>query len=273
MSSVANKLTSFAVLGVLVAGSYHFAPEETAALGNATVSWAKAAVSMLPSVDPAAISEGLRLPDAGNALPASAGTDPADYSFLAESPDGTPIRWDACSTIPVIVNASSAEPGAVDDVKESLAQITALTGLNFDYQGETSEIPQSDWYLKSWPNRDYPPLIIAWATPDTSSILVSNGDSGRASANPALINGESRYVTGVVVLNAKHNSIYEPGFGEGQTRGNLLLHEIGHAIGLGHAEHRGEMMNGEISPQTPASYAAGDLAGLAQLGSARGCAA
>lgn len=265
MSSVANKVISFAALGVLVVGSYHYAPVETAALGHATVEWAQGVVSVLPTVDSAALEEAL-------SLPASPSTDPADHSFLVQGADGTPTRWDSCAPIPVIVNTAGATPGALEDVQSSLAQISTLTGLTFEYQGETTEIPQSDWYLKSWPGRDYAPLIIAWATPETSDIL-QDGDSGRATANPALINGESRFVTGSVVLNSEHNDIYQAGFGQGKTRGNLLLHEIGHSVGLGHAEHKGEMMHEEISPSTPATYAAGDLAGLSLLGSARGCAA
>ena len=37
---------------------------------------------------------------------------------------------------------------------------------------------------------------------------------------------------GFVVINASHNRRYESGFGSGVTRGALLLHELGHALGL-----------------------------------------
>jgi hypothetical protein len=62
-----------------------------------------------------------------------------------------------------------------------------------------------------------------------------------------------------------------PGFGPGLSRGNLVLHELGHVAGLDHVQDAGQLMYPSISAGAPDGYAAGDLNGLAQLGAGSGC--
>lgn len=51
----------------------------------------------------------------------------------------------------------------------------------------------------------------------------------------------------------------------------LLRHELGHAIGLGHAGQSNEIMYPVVSSGAPTDYQAGDRAGLHALGIAAGC--
>ncbi len=46
---------------------------------------------------------------------------------------------------------------------------------------------------------------------------------------------------GTVVINSSFNWL-TPGFGSGTTLGKLLMHELGHVVGLGHAEGRPQVM-------------------------------
>jgi hypothetical protein len=57
----------------------------------------------------------------------------------------------------------------------------------------------------------------------------------------------------------------KPGFGAGETRGNLLLHELGHVAGLAHVNNPSLQMNLNWDRRTPNGYGGGDLAGLARL--------
>ncbi len=50
----------------------------------------------------------------------------------------------------------------------------------------------------------------------------------------------------------------------------LLRHELGHAVGLGHAAQSNEIMYGTVSAGSPTDYQAGDLAGLRSVGAAAG---
>ena len=61
------------------------------------------------------------------------------------------------------------------------------------------------------------------------------------------------------------------GFGAGLSRGNLVLHELGHVVGLDHIGDRTQLMHASIHQDSPNGYAAGDLAGLARLGAREGC--
>jgi hypothetical protein len=53
--------------------------------------------------------------------------------------------------------------------------------------------------------------------------------------------------------------------------GPVLLHELGHAVGLDHVNNQTQLMNAFASSAGPTTYGAGDLTGLWQLGAAAGC--
>jgi hypothetical protein len=62
-----------------------------------------------------------------------------------------------------------------------------------------------------------------------------------------------------------------PGFGPGRpTRGATLIHELGHAVGLDHVGDPRQMMY-PAPTRHAASYAKGDLRGLAKVGVGAGC--
>ncbi len=61
-----------------------------------------------------------------------------------------------------------------------------------------------------------------------------------------------------------------PGFGAGRRWGNVVLHELGHLLGLDHSEHPGEVMHATVD-QGAGDWGPGDLAGLAHLGREAGC--
>ena len=70
-----------------------------------------------------------------------------------------------------------------------------------------------------------------------------------------------RITKGFVVLDADRYPFLST-----KVRNGLLLHELGHAVGLNHARYNSELMYPTISTSSPNGYAAGDLTGLALLG-------
>jgi len=64
---------------------------------------------------------------------------------------------------------------------------------------------------------------------------------------------------------------FTAGFAAGQRRGNLLLHELGHAVGLNHVSNARLLMNPVLSTYSPNGYAVGDAAGLTVVGRKAGC--
>jgi hypothetical protein len=60
------------------------------------------------------------------------------------------------------------------------------------------------------------------------------------------------------------------GFGPGTTDGEVLLHELAHAVGLGHVLDPTQVMYPHTT-HSESQFGAGDRAGLAALGAAAGC--
>jgi hypothetical protein len=62
-----------------------------------------------------------------------------------------------------------------------------------------------------------------------------------------------------------------PGFDDRATSwGSTILHELGHLVGLGHVDDRGELM--AVTPgEGPVRFGPGDLRGLAAIGADHGC--
>jgi hypothetical protein len=191
-----------------------------------------------------------------------------DHSFF-----GRPApRWNPCTPIRYRVNTRQATRGALSDVQGAVGRIEQATGLDFEYAGPTSVIPQGTSGERFPHGTD---LVISWARPGQSRMLSANpsvAGVGGPEYYSGFRNGDgsatSWIVRGKVVLNATHR--YAAGFGPGFTRGELLMHEITHAAGLDHASSRAELMHPVMQPG-PARFGAGDLAGLAAVGAGRGC--
>jgi hypothetical protein len=190
----------------------------------------------------------------------------ADYSTNVYS--GWVQRWNPCAPIHYKVNTDRA-PGELSRVFSAVSSISQATGLHFVYDGTTSYVPEAgDWNLPS-------DLVISFANHNG----MSGGSTYLAGANQLGEGGfQSTYVTsggrissykitkGYVVLDATSY-----GFSSAKVKGDTLLHELGHAVGLNHARYTSEIMYPVISDNSPSGYSAGDLTGLAKVGSGLGC--
>jgi hypothetical protein len=194
------------------------------------------------------------------------------FLFLDRTDQGLPTRWNPCEPIHYVVNASLAPRGSIGDVHEAVSQISAATGIPFVYEGPTDEeatayreIFQPERYGDRWA-----PVLIAWADPGATDIPFEHG--GRVAAGVAVprippTRFEDVYVSGWIALNADDPNL--PGFDLPGQQGPVILHELGHLMGLGHVHAVGEIMHpsgGGVVDLGP-----GDLEGLRQLGATGGC--
>jgi hypothetical protein len=227
---------------------------------------------------------------------ASPSTSPAvaatsDYKVATQTlPDGKNVvaRWNPCQTITFRVNpnwvgpSTTARNAAIADVKTAFARASAATGITFRYAGTTTEIPKDTstrWYARQTSAE----IVVAWVNPSSSTAKTNLlGKSGSSYAS-----GTGGYAfkywkvgsdpwkgasgRGFVVINALQNSKFRAGFGSGSTRGALLMHEIGHSLGMLHVGATSQLMYPTVLSRSTTGYASGDLAGLKRVGRTAGC--
>ena len=92
-------------------------------------------------------------------------------------------------------------------------------------------------------------MLVGWATAGEYPLLA--GDVVGLGGSTADRHG--RLVSGQVAVDVA-----------GPAPGPVLLHELGHLVGLGHVADRGQLMAAVATGRT--GYGAGDLAGLAAAG-------
>ena len=78
----------------------------------------------------------------------------------------------------------------------------------------------------------------------------------------------SKIIRGAVVIDKALS--FRGGFGKGYTRGDILLHELGHTMGLSHVGASTQIMYGRMTRGT-ARLNKGDLTGLEKRGARLGC--
>jgi hypothetical protein len=190
------------------------------------------------------------------------------YKFLATNPDGSPVGYSPCRPLHYVVNAVLAPEGAERLVEDSIRTISEDTGITFIYDGPTSEAPsptrapyQKDVYGDRWA-----PLLIAWTTPDQAPQLKGPVIGTGGSTHFSFGDGPKRFVTGSLELDAPQiaEDLDRPQ-GAGYATA-VILHELGHVMGLEHVDDPTQLMYPEI--ETPDGFNDGDLNGLYELGRA-----
>ena len=214
---------------------------------------------------------------------ASLGGNSNAYTFLSSNTASTPIaRWNPCQVIGYRVNLANSTAGALTDVKDAIARVSSASGLRFVYRGTTKILPGRG-------NDTYPAntgLIIAWATPGQSTILPKTnnkyqtvagmGGAYWSSARDTKGKPASMINEGFVVLNGTVK--LAGGFGSGPkygwqgTRGQALMHELGHVAGLDHPSINDKVqIMYSVLTRKSAVWGAGDKNGLRRVGAPAGC--
>jgi hypothetical protein len=190
------------------------------------------------------------------------------------------VHWNGCQTaITYKVNLASVPVSLrttiLNETKGSVARISKATGIAFSYKGTTAEVPRVGSM-----SRQTAEVVIAFTSPDKTNYSLSGtvlGEGGfyYAWASRTVSGRTTYYVAaqrGFVVIDTPQMLKQTMGgFGAGARRTNLLLHELGHAMGLGHVTDLRQQMYPTLRSASPNGLAAGDLAGLARVGRGAGC--
>jgi len=189
------------------------------------------------------------------------------YAFSLTHDGGGPVAFDPCRAVHYVVRPDGEPQGGHDLLRWAFGQLSTATGLHFVDDGATAEAPletrapyQPDRYGDRWA-----PVLVAWSSPAETSML-SDGVLGRAGPD-TFGTGETdslRFVSGLAVFNggALDQQLRS---GDDSKAQAVLLHELGHLVGLAHVPDPYQVMF-DTNAYPLASYRAGDLRGLEQLG-------
>lgn len=186
-------------------------------------------------------------------------TDPAPKDALALNASRKFVTWKSCSEVSVVLGGKNLSQEKERLVRESLDIVASATGLSFNIIGTTKQVPQTNWALrgKKASGAAYPPVYIGWLDYWETDILEGGDTLGAAVANPAVVNSRRQLVTGAVVFNNYLYPSLKASSGPGETKRNLVLHELGHLVGLNHAA-TGGIMHGNPD-RWPSGFTARDL--------------
>ncbi|WP_427004629.1 matrixin family metalloprotease [Pseudarthrobacter sp. H2] len=190
------------------------------------------------------------------------------YKFLATNEDGSPVGYSPCRPLHYVVNAGLAPAGAGRLVENAITTVSRATGITFIDDGATAEAPaqsrspyQKDAYGDRWA-----PLLIAWTTPEQAPQLKGPVIGTGGSTHFSFGDGPKSFVTGSLELDSPQitEELRRPDGAAYATA--VILHELGHVMGLEHVDDPSQLMYPEIG--APDGLAAGDLNGLQALGRA-----
>lgn len=192
------------------------------------------------------------------------------YSFSTVL-DGSPVRWDPCTPIRWTSNTSRGPAGGLDVLKSAVARVASLTGTTWEYVGSTTTVPRAG-YLPTRAQQSYPPVLIGWTDAASSDLLAGQTASVLGMTRTAWFGvqmpdgGKIAATRAAVIALDRTDALPLTGATSWKT---VALHEIAHAVGLGHVSDKTQLMATVLPAVT--DLQAGDQAGLQLLGRSSGC--
>ncbi len=189
------------------------------------------------------------------------------FAFTATSPAGVLARWNPCVPVRYRTNLAGAPGTLAADVTGALARLSRATGLTFIDAGPTT-----------YPSRFVPTtqvrpedadLVIA-VLPEVALPALAGDTVGFGGFT--YLPSTMRVTRADLVLEQEYVASAPPGFADsGGSAGLLLLHELGHTVGLAHSTDPTQVMYPSMLPKIRPTYQNGDLSGLARVGATGGC--
>lgn len=226
-----------------------------------------AALAAIPASRKSVAGMWANTPFAQRVLPAVQVTTRGPYAFeRTTGPESqTPMTYSPCRVINYTINSDLAPTGSDGIITSAVDEVSRLTGLKFVYIGAShTPVHYTEKISPDLALGDTPPIEIAWSS--TSEFTSLKGDV-LGFGGSAYVSGpgvEPHYVTGSVALRATQlgELLTHPG-GRAYVRA-VVMHELGHVVGLAHVQDTRELMDPFISTQR--AFGPGDREGLALLG-------
>lgn len=200
-------------------------------------------------------------------LPAVPVTTQGAHAFTyTDDATGAPIGYDPCRPVTYVIRAAGLPSWGEETVTEAVAYVSGASGLQFVYQGFTDEpgewarpIIQPERYGLGWA-----PALIMFTSQEEHPELAQVSGLTRTYALPGERGTGHWLGAGMIALNLTAlERLRDGGDGPAAVR-TVIMHEVGHLVGLAHVEDPAEVMYPETGRTT--SWGPGDLQGLAMIG-------
>jgi hypothetical protein len=191
-----------------------------------------------------------------------AGEDPKpEYQFLAMN-QSQPVAYSSCRVIQVAVYPAGGPPDAEKLVREAVARVRGVTGLDIVVVGSFGG-HAPNWNFEAAPIGPADPVSISWQDHDAIAEL-SDEVIGLGGSPVVTAPSGTRYrVAGTIALSRDYYRLLTERSDHAEALA-VLLHEFGHVLGLDHVDSPRELMYDENNDQE--DYGPGDLQGLRLLG-------
>lgn len=195
---------------------------------------------------------------------------PADaYTLFDTGRPGSVFRWDPCRPVRYRVHLGEAPAHVAAVVARAVGRLSAATGLTFEDLGLTAYTGSAgDPTQAGWPTDTDLLLTVAGErdVPELAGAPVGYATLHRSAWSGA----DARIQRAEVVLEREYLRSGDSTGAEAGDVGQLVMHELGHAVGLAHSADRTQVMYPRIGGDR-LDYQAGDLSGLARVGAGGGC--
>lgn len=185
----------------------------------------------------------------------------ASYAFLHEHL-GEPVAYTSCRRIEVAVYPAGGPEDAESLVREAVAVVRSVSGLDLVVTGSFGG-SAPNWDFGDGPVRADDPISVSWQDGDAIAALTDDTAGLGGSRVLTYPDGSRRLVAGTIALSRGYYDLLEAR-GDREQALAVLLHELGHVLGLAHVRDAGELMNQDNIGRS--SFGPGDREGLRLLG-------
>ena len=166
--------------------------------------------------------------------------------LMGDDPTGAHARWNPCRVLDYQLNAASASPSQLAALAQAITAVEYASGLDLVQVGTTTGGLDGN-------APDGARAVIVLATPAQAPLVASGGYGGGIWSDGEVVSGKA------MVSTLASPDIFM----------NVLLHELGHMVGLAHVTDTAHIMN--PTARGLRKYAAGDREGMWGIGAAQGC--